>query len=139
MDNPLSMQNALQTRFTLEQAKAVSLEHQLKNHENKEDLMKTAKQFEGVFIQQLLSSMDKTVDRSDGIFESGYADDTFRGMFYERVADGIANKPGASSFGIADSIYKQLILRLPADQQDPAEHKPLNTSLINTPKPIPLK
>lgn len=107
---------------TLVDAGAMSLEHRLKSHETKEELMKTAKQFEGVFLQQMFTAMDKTVDRTDGMLDGGSAEETFRGMFYERVAASIADRPGSSAqFGIAAAIYKQLEAQLPKDSGAPSD------------------
>jgi len=94
---------------------AMMLEKRLLGRENKAELMKTAKQFEGVFLQQMFTAMDKTVDRSEGILSGGSAEETFRGMFYERVAASITERPTSSPFGIAAAIYKQLEAQLPKD------------------------
>ncbi len=114
------MDNSLQTRFALQQASTFSLEHKLKNRENREDLMKTARQFEGVFVKQLLDQMDKTIDRSD-FMGGGSAEETFRGMMYERIAENIASRPGGSGFGIAEAIYRQMEQQLPKESTDASD------------------
>lgn len=101
------MDSSLQTRFALEQAKLKPLNRMGQNHENKEELMKTARQFEGIFINQLLTEMDKTVERSD-MFSGGPGEDTFRGMLYEKIAESISTRPGGSGFGMAEAVYRQL-------------------------------
>src|SRR4051794_1576073 len=95
-----------QTKFALDAAKLYELNRPLKNRENKEELQKAAKQFEGVFVSQLLEQMDKTVDRSSEFFGDGQAEETFRGMLNEKIADSIANKNGGSGLGLAEIIYR---------------------------------
>lgn len=114
MTNPL--ENSTQARFSLEQARVKSLNEQLKNHENREDLMKTARQFEGIFFKQLLDAMDKTVERS-GLMSGGSGEEMFRGMLYEKISETISTRPGGSGFGIAEAVYRQLESRLPEESQ----------------------
>lgn len=114
MLNP-AQNNLDQARFSLEQAKIRSLTQRFKNHENEKELMDTARRFEGVFIQQLLNEMDKTIERS-GFLSGGSAEDTFRGLLYQNVADMIATRQGGSGFGLAEAIYKQLEQRLPQEE-----------------------
>lgn len=71
-------------------------------------LKKAAQEFEGVFIQQLLEAMDKTVDRSDSMLSGGSAEEYFRSMLNESVAKSMATGPSGSGFGLAESIYKQM-------------------------------
>lgn len=119
------LNNSLQSTFALEQTKVMSLTHKLKNHENKAELMKTARQFEGVFIKQLLAAMDSTIDRS-GFMGGGSAEEMFRGQLYDHIANNISTRPGGSGFGIAETIYSQLEKQLPKTAQaepDPVTEK----------------
>jgi Rod binding domain-containing protein len=107
------------TNFSLEEAKLKSLTRKLENRENKEDLMKTAKQFEAVLVNQLLTAMDKTVDRSGGILNGGSAEETFRGLMYQNVAENISSRTGGSGFGIAEAIYRQFESQVrPSDKNE---------------------
>lgn len=110
MMSPLN--NNQQAFFSLEEAKVRALNAGLRTRENKEELLKTARKFEGVFIQQLLNEMDKTIERSD-FLSGGSGEEMFRGLFYEKVAENIATRPGGSGFGIAEAIYRQLEKQLP--------------------------
>jgi Rod binding domain-containing protein len=92
-----------------------SLEHKLKTRENKEELMKTAKQFEGIFIQQMFQAMDKTVDRSNSLFGNTQGEQMFRDMMYQHMGEGFADRHGGSGFGLADAIYKQLETHVKAE------------------------
>ncbi|MEZ4574325.1 MAG: rod-binding protein [Vampirovibrionales bacterium] len=83
-----------------------SLQRGLKNHENKTELMKTARQFEGLMLQQLMKSMEKTVNRSD-LFGNSHAEGMYRDMLYEQISTNAAESQGPG-LGIAQMIYKQL-------------------------------
>ncbi len=110
--------NDAQTRaeLTLQQNRMMALQRPLKSRENKEDLMKAAREFEGVFFKQLLSAMDKTVDRS-GLLSGGSGEEMFRGMMYDKISEMSADRPGGSGLGLAEMIYKQLALQLPKEAQ----------------------
>lgn len=77
------------------------------------ELKKSAQQLEGVFLQQLLEAMDKTVDREDSMFGGGEGEQMFREMMYQNVAEGISTAPGGSGFGLAEAMYRQLSEKLP--------------------------
>lgn len=115
MDLNYSLEAAKASGIALNQSKLRSLSERFKNHENREDLKKTAKEFEGIFVQQLLNEMDKTVNRENSLLGGGSAEETFRGMMNERVAQMIANRPGGSGLGLAQAVYRQLEKRLPKE------------------------
>jgi len=64
-----------------------------------------AAQFESFFLYLLLRELDKTVPRS-GFLGSTLADDFFRDMYYERLADALCE--GASPLGLSELIGSQL-------------------------------
>lgn len=64
-----------------------------------------AQQFEGVFLNQMLSAMFEGVGDNDA-FGGSYAEDTYRGLMTETYADTITK---AGGIGIADSIMRELI------------------------------
>jgi flagellar protein FlgJ len=66
---------------------------------------KTAKQFEGMFISQMLSQMFKGL-KTDGIFGGGSAEETFRGLMIDEYGKAIAEQ---GNLGIADHIYREII------------------------------
>ncbi len=122
MDLITNLQTTQQARFSLENAKLKSLNARPQNHENKEDLMKTARQFEGIFMKQLFDAMDKTVDRSDSILSGGSGEDMFRGMMYDKISESMASRPGGSGMGLAEAIYRQLEKRIPkTSKNEPTE------------------
>lgn len=67
-------------------------------------LWKVSLQFEAVFMQQLFSSMHKSVPKS-GFLPSGFAEDMHNSMMDQAVAKAASQ---AGSLGIAPSIYRQL-------------------------------
>lgn len=76
---------------------------------NKEQLMKTAQEFESVFITKIMSLMDNMVDKQGSLFEDkpgGYMD-SFKPYMYQQIAHDFASKPN-TSFGMAQVIYKQM-------------------------------
>lgn len=74
----------------------------------KEQLKKTAKEFEAIFIAKMFETMDKTVDKEDGIFgeETKYFD-TFKSYMHNEMGRQMANNP-RSTFGFAKQIYEQM-------------------------------
>jgi Rod binding domain-containing protein len=72
----------------------------------KEQARQVAEQFEGIFINQMLSSMFEGIGGEDDIFNGGYAEETYRGLMTETYADAITKSGG---IGIADNIMRELI------------------------------
>ncbi len=66
-------------------------------------LFKASKDFEALFIKQMLNVMRKTVPK-DGILEGGFAEDIFEDMLYDEYAKKMAD---TARFGIAETIYNQ--------------------------------
>ena len=89
-----------------------------KNNTN-EELMSLSRQFESIFIHQLLKSMRSTIQKS-GLFES-HATRMYESMHDQELASLMSEK---RSIGLADIIYKDL-LRM-------EEKKDQITSEINT-------
>ena len=69
-----------------------------------EQLWKVSRQFEAIFVQQMMGEMRKTVGKSD-FMPSGYAEDMHASMMDEAIAKASTKR---SNFGIADNIYRQL-------------------------------
>ena len=70
--------------------------------EKEEALRKTAKEFESVFIAEMLShaGFDKAIAQ-----DSGFGGEAFSRMLVETYAEELTEKGG---FGLADQIYRQL-------------------------------
>ena len=74
-----------------------------KNNTN-EELMSLSRQFESIFIHQLLKSMRSTIQKS-GLFES-HATKMYESMHDQELASLMSEK---RSIGLADIIYKDLL------------------------------
>lgn len=82
----------------------------------RQQLKQSALQFEGIFLEQMLAAMDKTVDRSQSLLSGGYGEDVFRGLLNQHVGQMAAERPGGSGFGLAQVIYRQMAAVLDADK-----------------------
>lgn len=80
-------------------------------------LKKAAQDFEAVFLNQVLSAMDATVDREDSLFGGGQAEKTFRGMLNEEISKSMAHRPGGSGIGLAEIIFRQSLQNATIQQQ----------------------
>ena len=67
-------------------------------------LMETCKEFESMFIKQMLDSMKKTVNKS-GLIKENMGEKIFDDMLYDEYSKKMAS---SSRFGIAETMYKQL-------------------------------
>ena len=76
--------------------------------DSKAQLKKAAEEFEAIFVTKMLTEMDKTVDRENGIFgEKNQYEDTFKSIIYQQIGHDIASNP-RTSLGMADQIYRQM-------------------------------
>jgi flagellar protein FlgJ len=64
-----------------------------------------AKQFEGIFMNQLVSEMRKTVTRS-GLIPESHAEKVYQGMLDGEYATKVAD---SAQLGLAKMIYQQLL------------------------------
>ena len=69
-----------------------------------EELMETCKQFESLFVNQLLKEMRKTVPK-DGIIAQSQEEEMFTSMFDEEVSKQISN---SGRMGLAEMLFDQL-------------------------------
>ncbi len=72
---------------------------------NKDKIQETAKDFEAVFLSQMLSHMFSGI-KSDGIFGGGQAEEIYRSMMINEYGKQIAD---AGGLGIADEIAKFML------------------------------
>jgi len=80
------------------------------------ELKQAAQQFEAVFIQQMMTAMDATIDDKDSMLSGGEAEKTFKGMLNQEMATNIS-KGGGQGFGLAESVYQQSILMLGSEEK----------------------
>lgn len=92
--------------FNMQGKKLEELSGTDKSKMSDEKLKKTAQDFEAVFVNKLLETLDSTVERS-GDFSGGRGEETFRSMLNGEIAKNISSNP-ASSFGFAQQVYEQM-------------------------------
>ena len=80
-------------------------------------LKKTAKQLEGVFVEQLYKAMRETVPQDEGAIGAGTGEDMFTGLMDQKLA---AETPTQWAHGLADAAYRQLRKALPQNAQEAA-------------------
>lgn len=68
-------------------------------------MMKTAREFEGMFLSQMLSHMFSGVE-TDSMFGGGHGEDMFRGMIVDEYGKMMARTGG---IGMADDIQKAML------------------------------
>lgn len=88
-------------------------------------LRKAAKDFESVFMTEVLKGMRETVHKEEGEgFHGGPGEDMFEGLLDEEVAKKIA---GQGSMGIGDMLYRDLSQRFHIGQDGNAKGSSDNT------------
>ena len=76
--------------------------------DKKEQLKKVSAEFEAVFVTKMISLMDKTVEKEDGVFgQEGNFLKNFKSYMFTEMGRDIAKNP-RTSFGFAQQIYKQM-------------------------------
>ncbi len=73
----------------------------------------TAKEFEAVFISEMMKPMFEGIE-TDGMFGGGKGEEVFRGMMMQEYGKMIAQTQGV---GLADQVKQQMIL-----MQEQADH-----------------
>ncbi|HAK44373.1 MAG TPA: hypothetical protein DCO79_00395 [Spirochaeta sp.] len=67
-------------------------------------LKEACRDFEALFIKQMLDTMRKTVNKS-GMLDGGMAEDVFEDMLYDEYSKSMAD---GGSFGIAKLMYSEM-------------------------------
>ena len=138
MDNILGLSTQYTQSLTTDaanQQQLYALENKVKSKETPEELKKSAKDFEAVFLKQFLDLMDKTIQRGE-MFHGGHAEETFRGFMNDEIAKQWANTPGSNGLGLADAIYNQMLSAVKAEKESHKTHQtqdaemPFNTSSL---------
>ena len=90
----------------MEQNRLTELKDQVRLDRNQtdEELMSVSRQFESIFIHQLLKSMRSTVQKS-GLLDS-HATRMYESMHDQELANLMSEK---RSIGLADMVYKDLV------------------------------
>ncbi|MBT7859918.1 MAG: hypothetical protein HN712_06370 [Gemmatimonadetes bacterium] len=87
--------------------------------EQRTALREASRQFEAVFLNQMLKAMRETVG-DGGLIEKGQGEEVFQGMLDEEWSKKLAGRHG--SRGLSEILYRQLA------RQMGLEEKPTNTS-----------
>ncbi len=96
--------NINQAILTKNTNQAKSLQTSVNSSSDSKKLMETCREFESMFIKQMLDSMKKTVNKS-GLIKENMGEKMFDDMLYDEYSKKMA---ASSGFGIADTMYKQL-------------------------------
>ena len=72
--------------------------------QNDKELLQACKDFEAIFVNQLLQEMRKTVPK-DGLIPTSQEEEIFTGMFDEEVSKQISQ---TGRMGLAEMMYQQL-------------------------------
>lgn len=80
------------------------------NSGDEQKLREATKDFESLFIKQMLNSMKKTVNKS-GLIDGGMGQEIFEDMLYDEYAKKIAD---TANLGISDMMFKQLSTQMPS-------------------------
>ena len=110
----------------MEQNRLTQLKNQAESGKNQTDekLMSVSRQFESIFIHQLLKSMRSTIQKS-GLFDS-HATRMYESMHDQELANLMTEK---RSIGLADMVYKDLVrLENKTGQKHPKGNKPVQDS-----------
>jgi peptidoglycan hydrolase FlgJ len=76
---------------------------------DEQKLRAATKDFESLFIKQMLNSMKKTVNKS-GLLDGGMGQEIFEDMLYDEYAKKIAE---TANLGISEMMFKQLSTQMP--------------------------
>lgn len=81
-----------------------SLEKNIRSTKEKEKLEEACKDFESIFVNQLMKSMRKTVNKT-GLIDGGRGEEIFQSMLDEEYSKEIAKE---GRLGISDMLFRQL-------------------------------
>lgn len=74
------------------------------NKSDQSALKEACREFEAIFLEQMLKSMRKTVPEN-GLMDGGMAEDIFEDMLYENYAGKMSE---SADLGLADMLYRQI-------------------------------
>lgn len=95
--------------------------------EQKEKLREAAKDFEAIFVRQLLKNMRSTL-MDGGMFGDGTAGEIYSDMMENALAEKISE---TGSLGLGEQLYRRLVTRI-----DSAEGAPIAVPTAEIPKEV---
>jgi len=105
----LIAQNSTAVLMQAAQQSAVSkarLEQDLKEIENAPDIEQAAKDFEAVFLSEIMKPMFKEINEPNPLFGGGHGERVFNGMMLQEYGKIMAESGG---IGLADHVKAELI------------------------------
>ncbi|NLA58042.1 MAG: hypothetical protein GX855_03945 [Firmicutes bacterium] len=75
----------------------------------KQQLWQASQELEAIFLQQMVSAMQRTVPRDEGVIQRSQAEELFQGMLDEELAKVMAE---SGEMGLAKALYQQLVQSL---------------------------
>jgi Rod binding domain-containing protein len=84
-------------------------------HGTQEQARAVAREFEAVFLSQLLEQMSAGI-KTDGAFGGGPSEGIYRSFLNTAIADQVARLGG---IGIADAVYREILRMQEAASHDP--------------------
>lgn len=91
--------------FQAQQAAAGRATRGLAPTDNRARAEAAAKEFEAIFISQMLAPIFNTIP-TDGLFGGGHAESVYRGLQVDEMGKAIVKQGG---IGIADSVMRELL------------------------------
>jgi flagellar protein FlgJ len=85
-------------------------------------LKQQARDLEGVFLNSLMKEMFSSIKTDDRDLGGGFAEQTWRGMQAEQMANAVA---GAGGIGLADSILSELLDAQESARQSAQQFQPM--------------
>jgi Rod binding domain-containing protein len=73
--------------------------------DKKSKLYEQCQEFESIFVKMMLSSMQKTVDKSDSLISGGWAEEIYQDQLTDEYAKSMSK---TANLGLADQLYRQL-------------------------------
>lgn len=133
------VEGAQQSRAVLDQLRSGA--RGTDTESTRQALRTAAQEFEGVFMNQLVSAMRKTVG-DGGLIQKSQGEKMFEGMLDEQWARGLAGRHGPG--GLSEMIYRQLSRQMGLDDEvDPTaisrapQHTPGHPLLTQPVSPPP--
>jgi len=81
-------------------------------------LKEACREFEALFLEQILKGLDRTIMRS-GLFPEGLEIKIYRDLFYQELSKEISGH----GLGISDLLYRELSRNLPQEKLMPNPYK----------------
>lgn len=116
---PLQTQQNVSANMEASRLDSLKTRLQSGDEKTEEQLRSLSRQFESIFIHQMLKSMRKTVPKSQ--FFDSFSMDMYQSMMDEEIAKELSQQKG---IGLADMLYRELVQidkALKEAEEDPRE------------------